>query len=70
LVRGDAKLRADGEADKSEGKIQNAVGGVKGALRNALKMDAPAFAELNCSRAGGRPATMPAVVMSDRARLN
>ena len=34
---GDAKLQADGRADKIEGKIQNAVGGVKDAARNALK---------------------------------
>jgi uncharacterized protein YjbJ (UPF0337 family) len=32
-VTGDAKLQADGKADKTEGKIQNAVGGVKDALR-------------------------------------
>jgi uncharacterized protein YjbJ (UPF0337 family) len=31
-LTGDAKLQADGKADKSEGKIQNAIGGVK-ALR-------------------------------------
>ena len=30
---GDAKLRADGNADKLEGKVQNAVGGVKDALK-------------------------------------
>jgi uncharacterized protein YjbJ (UPF0337 family) len=30
---GDAKLRADGKADKLEGKVQNAVGGVKDALK-------------------------------------
>ena len=32
-VTGDAKLKADGKADKTAGKIQNAVGGVKDALR-------------------------------------
>ena len=32
-VIGDAKLQADGKAEKVEGKIQNAVGGVKDALR-------------------------------------
>ena len=32
-VVGDAKLQADGKADKAAGKIQNAVGGVKDALR-------------------------------------
>ena len=30
---GDAKLRSDGRADKVEGKIQNAVGGLKDALK-------------------------------------
>jgi uncharacterized protein YjbJ (UPF0337 family) len=34
---GDAKLQADGRADKIEGKIQNAIGGVKDAARDALK---------------------------------
>jgi len=30
---GDAKLQADGKSDKVEGKIQNAVGGLKDALK-------------------------------------
>lgn len=30
---GDAKLTADGKSDKVEGKIQNAIGGVKDALK-------------------------------------
>jgi uncharacterized protein YjbJ (UPF0337 family) len=32
-VVGDAKLVSDGKSDKVEGKIQNAVGGLKDALR-------------------------------------
>ncbi|HEY5363395.1 MAG TPA: CsbD family protein [Aestuariivirga sp.] len=32
-ITGDAKLQADGKADKTAGQIQNAVGGVKDALR-------------------------------------
>ena len=32
-LTGDAKLKADGKADKTEGKIQNAVGSVKDSLR-------------------------------------
>ena len=32
---GDAKLQADGKADKAEGKVQNAVGGVKDTIRKA-----------------------------------
>jgi uncharacterized protein YjbJ (UPF0337 family) len=32
-VIGDAKLQAEGEAEKAEGKIQNAVGGAKDALK-------------------------------------
>jgi len=34
---GDTKLQADGKADKVEGKVQNAIGGVKDAARDALK---------------------------------
>ena len=32
-LTGDAKLQADGKADKTEGKIQNAIGSVKDVLR-------------------------------------
>ena len=31
---GDAKLRSEGKADKVEGKVQNAIGGLKDALKN------------------------------------
>lgn len=34
---GDEKLRADGAADKVEGKVQEAAGKVKQAARDALK---------------------------------
>jgi len=34
---GDAKLVSDGQADKVEGKVQNAVGGLKDALKDAVK---------------------------------
>jgi uncharacterized protein YjbJ (UPF0337 family) len=30
---GDAKLRTDGKADKVEGKVQNALGGLKDTLK-------------------------------------
>ncbi len=30
---GDAKLQSEGQADKIEGKIQNAVGGLKDAVK-------------------------------------
>jgi uncharacterized protein YjbJ (UPF0337 family) len=30
---GDAKLEADGKADKAAGKVQNAIGGLKDALK-------------------------------------
>jgi uncharacterized protein YjbJ (UPF0337 family) len=30
---GDAKLQAEGKADKAAGKVQNAVGGIKDTLR-------------------------------------
>ena len=36
-VTGDTKLQSEGEADESEGKIQNAVGGLKDTLRDAVK---------------------------------
>jgi uncharacterized protein YjbJ (UPF0337 family) len=34
---GDAKLQSDGKADKVVGKIQNAVGGLNDAVRDAVK---------------------------------
>ncbi|HYC96764.1 CsbD family protein [Brevundimonas sp.] len=33
-VTGDEKLKADGRADQAEGKIQNAVGGLKDTIRD------------------------------------
>jgi uncharacterized protein YjbJ (UPF0337 family) len=30
---GDAKLQSDGQADQIEGKVQNAIGGLKDALK-------------------------------------
>ena len=36
-VTGDSKLQAEGAADKLTGKLQNAVGGAKDALREAEK---------------------------------
>ena len=36
-VLGDAKLVADGQNDKATGKIQNAVGSVKDAVKEVLK---------------------------------
>ena len=35
-VTGDAKLQAEGKAEKAEGTIHNAVGGAKDAAREAL----------------------------------
>ena len=34
---GDAKLQSDGRADQAEGKVQNAIGGLRDAVRDALK---------------------------------
>jgi uncharacterized protein YjbJ (UPF0337 family) len=34
---GDEKLKTEGKADKAQGKIQNAVGGVKDALRQSKR---------------------------------
>ena len=36
-VVGDAKLEPEGKADKIEGKVQNAIGGLKDTIRDALK---------------------------------
>jgi uncharacterized protein YjbJ (UPF0337 family) len=36
-VTGDAKIQAEGSAEKNAGKVQNAVGGMKDAARDALK---------------------------------
>jgi uncharacterized protein YjbJ (UPF0337 family) len=36
-VVGDAKLQSDGKADRAAGKIQNAVGGLSDAVRDAVK---------------------------------
>lgn len=36
-VTGDAKLQAEGKSDKINGEIQNAVGGAKDAVRDALE---------------------------------
>jgi uncharacterized protein YjbJ (UPF0337 family) len=34
---GDAKLQAEGKADKAAGKVQNAIGGMKDAARDATE---------------------------------
>ena len=36
-VTGDAKLKAEGKAQQTAGKVQNAVGGMKDAIRDAAK---------------------------------
>jgi uncharacterized protein YjbJ (UPF0337 family) len=36
-ITGDAKLQTEGAADKAAGKVQNAVGGMKDAVRDAVK---------------------------------
>ena len=36
-ITGDEKLKAEGRADQVEGKVQNTVGGVKDAVRDADK---------------------------------
>jgi uncharacterized protein YjbJ (UPF0337 family) len=35
-MTGDAKMKAEGKADKMEGKVQNTVGGAKDSLRDNL----------------------------------
>ena len=36
-VVGDAKLEFEGQADKADGKVQNAIGGLKDVVRDAVK---------------------------------
>ena len=36
-VTGDTKLQAEGSLDKSKGKVESAIGGVKDAIRNDLQ---------------------------------
>lgn len=36
-VTGDEKLQAEGKADQVAGKVQNAVGGAKDSVRDAVK---------------------------------
>ena len=36
-VLGDAKLQSEGKADKTAGKVQNAVGSLKDTVRDTLK---------------------------------
>ncbi len=36
-VTGDKKLEAEGKVEKTAGKVQNAVGGAKDSVRNAVK---------------------------------
>ena len=36
-VFGDEKLKAEGKMDRMEGKVRNAVGGMKDAVRDAAK---------------------------------
>jgi uncharacterized protein YjbJ (UPF0337 family) len=36
-IVGDAKLQAEGKADKAKGKVENAIGGAKDAIRDAAK---------------------------------
>ena len=37
-VVGDAKLESEGESDKLEGKVQNAIGGLKDTVKDAFKV--------------------------------
>jgi len=36
-IAGDAKLQTEGEMDKAEGKVRNAVGGLKDSIRESQK---------------------------------
>ncbi len=39
-ITGDAKLKAEGTAEKNAGKIQNTIGGVKDTVRDAINKSA------------------------------
>jgi uncharacterized protein YjbJ (UPF0337 family) len=41
-VTGDAKTQAEGATEKAAGKVQNAVGGAKDTIRDAMKKNAKA----------------------------
>jgi uncharacterized protein YjbJ (UPF0337 family) len=36
-LTGDAKIQAEGTAEKTEGKVQNSVGGLKDSVRDAAR---------------------------------
>jgi uncharacterized protein YjbJ (UPF0337 family) len=36
-VTGDAKLEGEGKAEKTAGKVQNAVGGIKDSVKDAVR---------------------------------
>lgn len=38
---GDSKLKGEGKADQTEGRVQNTIGGAKDAVRDALKPGKP-----------------------------
>ena len=38
-LTGDSKTQAEGKSDQVEGKVQNTVGGVKDAVKDAFKKD-------------------------------
>jgi uncharacterized protein YjbJ (UPF0337 family) len=38
-LTGDSKLKAEGKGDQAEGKIQNAVSGIKDAVKDVFKKD-------------------------------
>jgi len=38
-LTGDSKLKSEGKGDQAEGKIQNAVGGIKDAVKDVFKKD-------------------------------
>src|ERR1700738_2446267 len=70
---GDAKLQSDGKADKIEGKVQNAVGGLKDALKpeapqgNATSQGKPDHEERDGSRQCGNDQPRPPLRQRRRA---
>src|SRR5208282_4176098 len=71
-VVGDAKLEAEGKADETEGKVQNAIGGLKDAVRDAAKKSPDPRSQprpVGVDRFPGRVVAMPAKIALGRLGL-
>src|SRR5271166_2714726 len=68
---GDAKLQSDGKADKVEGKLQNAIGGLKDALKKLRTACASRHAStrVRATRRGGKHTMKKAMVLAGAAMI-